>query len=788
MTTISVSTTLGINLNPASYTNPIVIDAGVTVSYAGLLGNAINGYDEFIVIQNDGTISGPSVGGNFDNVCCGVYLDDGGSVTNAASASITAGYSAVQIVGGAGTVVNDGSVAGTGTHGRGVFLFRGGSVNNAASASIAGELAGVVINYSAGTVANDGTITSGGVAVYLDGGLVTNAASASITGGVHGAGTVVNDGSIAASGTNEANVVVKAPGASVTNAASASITGGFDGVEGGNDETVVNDGTIASGGEGVNLNGGLVTNAASALIMGGFHGVYVSSDVGTVVNDGTIDGGGGSGVDLSAGGSVTNVASGSITGFGGVGFLGSVGTVVNDGTIASTDTNGPGIFFDAGGSVTNAASASIAGGAVGVEFNGINISGTLSGGAGTVVNGGSITGTGTNGIGVVLRFGGSVTNSASASITGDTFGVSLPTGGALTNAGTITGSAGPAVYFGGTGSNLLVLDPGFGFSGLVTGSMSASNTLELASAASAGAVAGLGTEFINFGSIVFDVGAGWSVSGGTSALAGGQVITGFTNADTIDLVGVIETIDNFALGTLSLTGSAALDLLLPGSFTTGQFSAAPSSDGTAITVACFAAGARILTAFGEVPVEELRIGDQVATLRGHRLAPIVWLGHRYLDCLRHPRPDDVRPICVKADTIADGVPHRDLWLSPEHAVLLRTEEETVLVPIRHLLNGTTIAQVPSASVTYWHVELASHDAIVAEGLPAETYLDTGNRADFANGGPAVTVHPTFADAVWHAKACAPQLRYGDALAALQYRLATRAARIGGVQLVRSQTA
>jgi hypothetical protein len=83
--------------------------------------------------------------------------------------------------------------------------------------------------------------------------------------------------------------------------------------------------------------------------------------------------------------------------------------------------------------------------------------------------------------------------------------------------------------------------------------------------------------------------------------------------------------------------------------------------------------------------------------------------------------------------------------------------------------------------------LASHDAIVAEGLPAETYLDTGNRSDFVNGGPAVTVHPTFADAVWRARACAPQLRHGDALAALQYRVAARAAGCDGARLVRSRT-
>jgi hypothetical protein len=193
------------------------------------------------------------------------------------------------------------------------------------------------------------------------------------------------------------------------------------------------------------------------------------------------------------------------------------------------------------------------------------------------------------------------------------------------------------------------------------------------------------------------------------------------------------------------------------------------------SVACFAAGARVLTAAGEVAVDALRVGDLVVTLLGRGLAPVVWLGHRQVDCARHPRPGAVWPIRVQAGAISDGVPHRDLWLSPEHAVLIRDGAVAVLVPIRHLLNGTTIAQVARESITYWHVELARHDAILVEGLPAETYLDTGNRSDFANGGPEITVHPTFADAVWRARACAPQLRHGDALVALQRRLADRAA-------------
>src|ERR1019366_10641252 len=56
----------------------------------------------------------------------------------------------------------------------------------------------------------------------------------------------------------------------------------------------------------------------------------------------------------------------------------------------------------------------------------------------------------------------------------------------------------------------------------------------------------------------------------------------------------------------------------------------------------------------------------------------------------------------------------------------------VLIPIRYLVNGRSIAQEARDEVTYWHVELARHDILLAEGLPAESYLDTGNRDAFAD--------------------------------------------------------
>lgn len=188
---------------------------------------------------------------------------------------------------------------------------------------------------------------------------------------------------------------------------------------------------------------------------------------------------------------------------------------------------------------------------------------------------------------------------------------------------------------------------------------------------------------------------------------------------------------------------------------------------------CFAAGTRISTGQGSVAVEQLRAGDRVRTADG-RLVAIRWIGHRRAHCAEHPHPHDVMPVRVRAGAFGSGLPVRDLRLSPDHAVFA----DGVLIPIRYLLNGASIVQESVASVTYYHVELAVHDVILAEGLPCESYLDTGNRAAFSNGGAAVQLHPDFALRLWEAKACAPLVLKGAQLVAVRRRLLAETAALG----------
>nr|MDA8248634.1 Hint domain-containing protein [Rhodospirillales bacterium] len=191
--------------------------------------------------------------------------------------------------------------------------------------------------------------------------------------------------------------------------------------------------------------------------------------------------------------------------------------------------------------------------------------------------------------------------------------------------------------------------------------------------------------------------------------------------------------------------------------------------------ACFAEGTRIATTRGEVAVEALAVGDIVpAGLAGAQR--IDWLGHRHVDCRRHPRPESVWPVRIRADAFAPGQPLRDLLLSPDHAIFV----DGRLIPVRYLVNGATIVQEARERVTYWHVELPRHDILCAEGLAVESFLDTGNRGSFDNGGPAIRLHPDFALRIWQAKGCAPLLTEGADLTALRRRLHDRAVAAGFV--------
>ncbi len=223
------------------------------------------------------------------------------------------------------------------------------------------------------------------------------------------------------------------------------------------------------------------------------------------------------------------------------------------------------------------------------------------------------------------------------------------------------------------------------------------------------------------------------------------------------------------------TAGGTITLHMVGSYTANpalQFSTAQivGLSGNQLVPACFATGTRIATPRGAIAVEDLAIGDTVETLSSDGPRRIIWIGHRRIDIARHPKPAEVRPVRIEPGAFADGVPRRALCLSPDHAVFI----DGALIPVKHLVNGTTVAVLPVDDITYWHVELDRHEVLLAEGLPAESYLDTGDRSNFANGGDVVTLHPAMRALTWDARACAPLVVTGPEVERARAVLARRA--------------
>jgi hypothetical protein len=145
-------------------------------------------------------------------------------------------------------------------------------------------------------------------------------------------------------------------------------------------------------------------------------------------------------------------------------------------------------------------------------------------------------------------------------------------------------------------------------------------------------------------------------------------------------------------------------------------------------VVCFYPGTRIRTPDGEVAVETLKAGDLVLTADG-AAAPVRWIGRQTVSTVFGDKLR-VLPIRIRAGALADSVPARDLLVSPDHGLLV----EGVMVQAAALVNETSIVResaVPQ-TFTYRHIELDGHALVIAEGAPAETFVDNIDRQRFDN--------------------------------------------------------
>jgi len=532
-------------------------------------------------------------------------------------------------------------------------------------------------------------------------------------------------------------------------------------------------GSFVVDGSGSKANGGAVTvgdggtgsmQVTDSAVLDGTSGVIGAQAISIVQSSVTVDTNAswqvGTVLDVAQGGNAALTVQG-----GGQVLAAAVTVGDNGGATGTVDVTGTGAAASALAFGTTLVVGNHSAGALGIEAGGRV--GPQAQGAGTVE-----IGLQTDGVGrVSLGGAGSQLTAALLAVGG---GAAAGGAGTLAiGAGATVAVASATIWGGGvvslTGGSLLT-DPidvqgnvsGYGvLGGAVTdnGTITASGgTLQVTGTIGGGGALALASGMLELGQgvsgVAIQVGAGVLRLDALASMS--ATVSGFGHAATIELPGVVANGGSFSAGVLHLTENGTAvpggSIALAGSYTSGSFSYVNNGGTTDITTSapCFAAGTRIATAAGWTTVEALAAGDVVRLALGGT-APVRWVGHRRVRCDRHPRPADVWPVEIAAGAFGPGMPERALRLSPDHAVWFCGK----LIPARYLVNGATVRQVPCAAVTYFHVELDRHDVVLAEGLACESYLDTGNRGAFANGGAVAVATADFARGRWAAAGCAP---------------------------------
>jgi hypothetical protein len=143
---------------------------------------------------------------------------------------------------------------------------------------------------------------------------------------------------------------------------------------------------------------------------------------------------------------------------------------------------------------------------------------------------------------------------------------------------------------------------------------------------------------------------------------------------------------------------------------------------------CFLKGTTIRTADGDRKIEDLTAGDLLPTVFGG-ICSIQWIGHYPYKKSNQAKPwgKEQRPVRVERSALGPRIPQADLYVSKEHALLI----DGVLVTAGSLINGTTITEYDAREhneLEFFHIKLARHNVIYAEGVPCETVINFDKRA------------------------------------------------------------
>ncbi|MFS8371711.1 Hint domain-containing protein [Acetobacter indonesiensis] len=613
-------------------------------------------------------------------------------------------------------VSSGGLVSGGVADGGGVTTILSGGV---ASGTVAGNSGTIVV--SAGGNTNSAVISSGGTITVSAGGV---AASTILSGGdltVYGSAvdTTVNSGSTESvlSGGVASHQTVQSGGQVVVGNSGTLIQTGVNSLgQSGNWQNsgsiVVSSGGLVSGGV---ADGGGVTT----ILSGGVASGTVAGNSGTIV---VSAGGNTNSAVISSGGTLTFTGggSGSYTSLlaGGTLNIGSGTTYDNQHTTSLTATSGAQINVLSGGVLTNADAAAF--GNIVVSKGGMGQDIIISSGGGLWVAGIASDTSVNNGGGIAIASGG-VSNNNNVNSGGKIYADS----GSVLGLTSVSSGGSAIVASGATISDVVTIQDG----GTATIWNNTSGTIDL----SGDTNHGLTISGLESGGTVSTVISGWSGS------APG-------NSDSIDLPGVSADGASYAYPSddqvvVTLANGNTITLNIPGVKNTG-FVLSDDGHGGASAEVCFLSGSMIDTPNGDVPVENIRMGDTViAYVHGvSQETTVTWAGTARAAVRSHLRDDEAGyPVRILKDAVSDGVPYKDMLITPEHCLFF----DGRFIPARMLINGSSIFYDKSITTyDYYHIETEHHAVIKADGMLTESYLDTGNRRAFIQEGNLVSLRNT----------------------------------------------
>ena len=186
--------------------------------------------------------------------------------------------------------------------------------------------------------------------------------------------------------------------------------------------------------------------------------------------------------------------------------------------------------------------------------------------------------------------------------------------------------------------------------------------------------------------------------------AGAPVRRSDSDHSAINIDGLIEKV----AAETSVTSKPALR--------TGISPAARSSSDSNWTLEGIADNTRVTTSFGEVPVQLLRKNDMLR-VRDGSFRRINWVNHFRFDedfMSKHPA---AKPVRVRAGSLGQNLPARDIEISSCTNLMLTTGAGTMPVQAQSLLKRAGVLSIPRTQLSYTQFKCDGGDVdVCAEGV------------------------------------------------------------------------